>query len=232
MMNSSATQTPMTQSLRALLDTRFSCRSYLPQLVETETLLQILSTAQRTPSWCNSQPWKIIITQPKATNRLRDALQTAKPLEDDAWEISPPTEYHGVYRDRRRACGWQLYESVGIEAGDRQASARQAAENFRFFGAPHLAVITTDRALGSYGVLDCGSYINNFMLAAAGLGVASVAQAALASMAHVLREHLPIEQDRLVVCGISFGYADLSHPANGFRTTRATLDDVITFVEK
>lgn len=232
MMNSSATQTPMAQSLRALLDTRFSCRSYLPQQVETETLLQILSTAQRTPSWCNSQPWKIIITQPKATNRLRDALRTAKPLEDAAWEITPPTEYHGVYCDRRRACGWQLYESVGIEAGDRQASARQAAENFRFFGAPHLAVITTDRALGSYGVLDCGSYINNFMLAAAGLGVASVAQAALASMAHVLREHLPIEQDRLVVCGISFGYADLSHPANGFRTTRATLDDVITFVEK
>lgn len=231
-MDSSATQTPLAQSLRALLDTRFSCRSYLPQQVETETLLQILSTAQRTPSWCNSQPWKIIITQPKATNRLRDALQTAKPLEDDAWEISPPTEYHGVYRDRRRACGWQLYESVGIEAGDRQASARQAAENFQFFGAPHLAVITTDRALGSYGVLDCGSYINNFMLAAAGLGVASVAQAALASMAHVLREHLPIEQDRLVVCGISFGYANLSHPANGFRTTRATLDDVITFVEK
>jgi nitroreductase len=231
MMNNSATQAPLAQSLRALLETRFSCRSYLPQQVASDTILQILSMAQRTPSWCNSQPWKVIITQPNATNRLRHALQAAKPLENDAWEITPPTEYHGVYRDRRRSCGWQLYESVGIAAGDRQASARQAAENFRFFGAPHLAVITTDKALGSYGVLDCGSYINNFMLAAASLGVASVTQAALASMAHVLREHLPIGQDRNVVCGISFGYADLSHPANGFRTNRAALDDVITYVD-
>jgi len=231
MLDSSATQAPLAENLRALLEKRFSCRSYLPQQVSADTLLQILSLAQRTPSWCNSQPWQIIITQPKATNRLRAALQTAKPLEEDAWEIKPPSEYQGVYRNRRRTCGWQLYESVGIAAGDRLASARQAAENFRFFGAPHLAVVTTDRALGSYGVLDCGSYINNFMLAAASLGVASIAQAALASMAHVLREHLPIGEDRLVVCGISLGYADLSHPANGFRTNRASLDDVVTYVD-
>ena len=221
----------LADSLQTILNERFSCRGYLNREVTPETVSKILSMAQRTPSWCNSQPWQVILTRPVATDRLRDALKTAKPLPNDAWEIAPPTEYQGVYRDRRRVCGWQLYESVGISSGDRVASAQQAAENFRFFGAPHVAVITTDKSLGSYGAMDCGSFVNNFMLAAASMGVASVAQAALASVAHVLRENLPIGEDRMVVCGISFGYPDLMHPANGFRTERAKLEDVVTVIE-
>jgi len=51
-------------------------------------------------------------------------------------------------------------------------------------------------------------------------------------MAHVLRENLPIPADRLVVCGISFGYEDKAHPANGFRTERAALAEVVTLVDE
>lgn len=224
--------TPLAQGLRSILDTRFSCRGYLPDEVPAATIEAILSIAQRTASWCNSQPWQVIVTRPAVTERLRTAMQAARPLPDHQWDIPPPSEYRGVYRDRRRTCGWQLYESVGVTPGDRQASARQAAENFRMFGAPHVAVITTEPPLGTYGVLDCGAYVNNFMLAAASLGVASIAQAALASMGHVLRENLPIPEGRLVVCGISFGYADKAHPANSFCTARATLEEAVTFVNE
>jgi nitroreductase len=223
--------TPLAQALRSVLDRRFSCRGYLPDEVSPATIEAILSIAQRTASWCNSQPWQVIVTRPAATERLRSAMQAAQALPDDQWDIRPPSEYRGVYRDRRRTCGWQLYESVGVKPGDREASARQAAENFRLFGAPHLAVVTTEQPLGTYGAVDCGAFVSNFMLAAASLGVASIAQAALASMAHVLRERLPIPEGRLVVCGISFGYADMSHPANSFRTARAAPNEVVTYIE-
>jgi hypothetical protein len=33
------------------------------------------------------------------------------------------------------------------------------------------------------------------------------------------------------VCGISFGYEDPAHPANRFRTTRATLDEACRWVD-
>lgn len=224
--------TPLSDGLRSILDTRFSCRGYLPDEVPPATIAAILSIAQRTASWCNSQPWQVIVTRPPATERLRQAMQAARPLSDDQWEIRPPSEYRSVYRDRRRACGWQLYESVGVKAGDREASARQASENFRLFGAPHVALITTEAPLGTYGVLDCGAYVNSFMLAATSLGVASIAQAALASMSHVLRANLVIPSDRLVVCGISFGYEDKACPANSFRTARATVEEAVTFVDQ
>jgi len=46
-----------------------------------------------------------------------------------------------------------------------------------------------------------------------------------------VRNHFGIGDDRLFVCGISFGYEDKTHKANGFRTNRASLDDVVNWVE-
>lgn len=217
-------------AFNALLEQRFSCRGYLPDRVPMQTLEVMLRMAQRTPSWCNSQPWQVHVTQPAVTERLRQRL-AASAGDDTHWDIAPPAEYRGIYRERRRTCGWQLYDSVGIREGDREASARQGAENFRFFGAPHVAVVTTEASLGSYGVLDCGAYVNNFMLAAASMGIGAIAQAALASKAHLLREELALPPCRLVVVGISFGYADLAHPANSFRTARAISTETVTFVD-
>ena len=143
-----------------------------------------------------------------------------------------PREYPGIYRERRRDCGLQLYDSVGIAHGDRQASARQALENYRFFGAPHVAMVTTPEVLGVYGAIDCGAYVGNFMLAAKSLGVAAIAQAALAAWPDAVRAHFGLPDDRWIVCGISFGHADEAHPINRYRTDRAGLNDAVKWVEQ
>ena len=143
-----------------------------------------------------------------------------------------PREYRGVYLERRRESGFQLYNSLGIPRGDKAGYARQALENFNFFGAPHVAIIHTDEALGVYGAIDCGGYVTSFMLAAQALGVATVPQAALAFHSEVVRKHFGLGDDRKVVCGISFGFPDRDHKANSYRTTRASLADAVTFVDE
>ena len=85
-------------------------------------------------------------------------------------------------------------------------------------GAPHVAIVHTDEALGVYGAVDCGGYVTSLMLAAQALGLATVPQAALAFHSDIVRQHLGLGDDRKVVCGISFGYADREHKANGYRT--------------
>lgn len=231
-MTDSPAERPPDTDFHALLDARFSCRGYLPDPVPRGTVDAMLALAQRTPSWCNSQPWQIAITGAAATQRLRDALQQPEATEDTSHDIAPPQAYEGRFRDRRRECGYQLYGSVGIAHGDRATSAAQAAENFRFFGAPHFALVTTEAVLGTYGVLDCGAYVNNFMLAARSFGVASIAQGALAARSKFLRRWFALPPERLVLCGISFGYEDAAHPANGFRTTRAPLAEVARWIEE
>lgn len=209
--------------LNGLLVQRHSCRAFRPEPVPRGMQERLLQMAQRTASWCNSQPWQVHITEGAGTERLRALLQATPPPGESGSDFPWPREYRGAYLERRRECGFELYDSVGIARGDRQASARQAQENFRLFGAPHVAVITSDEALGVYGAIDCGAYVANFLLAAASLGVATIPQAALASRSQQLRRFFGLADDRRVVCGISFGYADTAHPANAFRTSRAPI---------
>jgi nitroreductase len=219
------------EQFEQLLARRYSCRAFLSRPVERATIERILEIAQRTPSWCNAQPWRAHITSGAATERFRAALLAHAPAHKPEPDYPFPREYRGVYLERRRECGFQLYDAVGVAKGDRAASAKQGMENYRLFGAPHAMVVTTDEALGVYGVLDCGAWINNFMLAARGLDVAGIAQAALAAHPKLLREFFGIAEDRRIVCGMSFGYEDAQHPANSFRTRRANKEEVATWID-
>lgn len=216
--------------LDQLLDNRFSCRGFQPEQVPRSVIEQVLDIARRTPSWCNTQPWHVLVTEGPATERFRSELSEHAAHDEMKPDFAFPTRYDGVYRQRRRECGVALYDSVGIARGDREASARQAAKNFELFGAPHAAIITTEADLGVYGVLDCGLYVQTFLLAAESLGLGAIPQAALAAHAPFVAEFFGIPANRRIVCGISFGWPDAQHPANRFRTSRILLEDTVTWV--
>ena len=219
--------------LEQLLAERFSCRAFLARPVPRPTIERILAAAQKTASWCNSQPWRLEITSGKATEKFREVMYgAASSGKPTAGDFPFPREYRGVYLERRRESGFQLYNSLGIPRGDKEAYARQALQNFNFFGAPHVAIVHTDEALGVYGAIDCGGYVASFMLAAQALDVATIPQAALAFHSDLVRKHFGLSDDRRVVCGISFGYADHDHKVNSYRTSRAALPDVASFVDK
>jgi len=218
--------------LEELLNERYSVRAFKGEAVPHKTIERVLAVAQRTASWCNSQPWQVIIASGEAKERFRKAIyaEAASGAAHDS-DFPFPREYLGVYLERRRESGFQLYNTLGIPRGDKAAYARQALENYNFFGAPHVAIIHTDEPLGVYGAIDCGAYASNFMLAAQALGLGTIPQAALARHSGLIRAHFGLAEDRRVVCGISFGYADHEHKVNSYRTSRAKLADTVTFVD-
>jgi nitroreductase len=105
----------------------------------------------------------------------------------------------------------------------------QMMRNYALFDAPHVAILHSPAELGPYGAMDTGGFVTAFTLAATALGIATIPQAAIAAYAPVVREHLNIGPDRLILCAISFGYADENAPVNQFRTTRATPEDIIAW---
>ena len=214
-------------TFRALLDSRHSCRGFLPDPVSREIIKRIVETAQRVPSWCNAQPWRLVVAGVARTDAFRAVMTEATQGRDAKPDIAFPVRYSGEYKERRSVCGWQLYGAVGVERGDREGAGRQSLENFRLFGAPHVAIVTSPAELGTYGVLDCGAFVTAFTLAAQALGVASIPQAAIAAYSDVVRDFFDISEDRHVVCAISFGMEDAGHPANGFRTKRAAVAEMV-----
>lgn len=214
-----------------LIDQRITCRAYRSDPVPRAVIDRILQASQRAPSWCNVQPWELIITEGEGTRKFVDAMVAhvtsgeARPNSD----IPFPSAYVGIYDQRRKGVGKQLYEAVGIAKGDRDGSRRQTLENFRLFGAPHTAIVTVDRNLGPYAAIDAGLYLGYFTLCAQSLGVGTTAQAALAMYCDFVRGYFDISEDRQILCGISFGWPDESHPVNNFRTARADLPSVAQF---
>lgn len=221
-------------AIESVLSTRRSCRGYLPTPVPRDVIEQIARAAQQSASWCNTQPWQVHIVSGRRRDELASVLTESAIStfgQPDLSDFAFPRQYVGVYAERRREVGWQLYDAMGVERGDRTASAMQALRNFEFFGAPHVAIVTSPESLGTYGAIDCGVYVNSFMLAATAAGVATCAQAALAQVSAAVRDFLHLEGDRQVVCGIAFGYADPNHPSATFTAPRAPISDAVTFVD-
>jgi nitroreductase len=185
-----------TNMLGRLLEDRYSCRGYKSEPVPQPVIERMLSLAQLSASWCNSQPWKTIVTVGEGTERFRKAYYDHAVADHAANGGVPtmqpdftfPAAYRGIYKERQREVGWQLYDSVGVVFGDRAASGKQALENFRLFGAPHALIVTSERDLGIYGAIDCGLYLGSLLLAAQSLGLGMIPQAALATyVARILR---------------------------------------------
>jgi len=224
----------MTQidTLNDILKARHSCRGFRPGPVPDAVITQIVKTARHVPSWCNAQPWQVSVTKGAGTETFRQLmLETASaggvPQPDLPW----PKGYSGAYAERRRTCGFQLYDAVGIDKSDRKGRQDQMLRNYALFDAPHVAIVHSPAELGPYGAMDSGGFVTAFTLAATALGVATVPQAAIAAYAPQVREYFELGEDRLVLCAISFGYADVDHPANQFRTERAEPSDIIEWKE-
>ena len=217
-------------TLKDTLAARYSCRAFRPDRVPDADIERIIAAARHVPSWCNAQPWQLEITRGDATERFRAAMmeEAAKgtpPKPDLDW----PAGYSGEYAERRRTCGFQLYDAAGIEKSDRPARMAQMLRNYALFDAPHVAILHSPAELGPYGAMDSGGFVTAFTMAATALGVATIPQAAIAAYAPVVRDQLGIGDDRLILCAISFGYADTDAPVNQFRTERADPADIIAW---
>ena len=219
------------RALDRLIRSRFSCRAFLPDPVPEDTIARIVDSARWAASWSNVQPWDMLITRPETTRKLAEvlaALAQAKAPPDT--DVPYPPGFDGVHLQRRREVGFGLYAALSIKREDRAAREAHFVENFRFFGAPHVALMTMPAQMGAYGALDIGNFLACFMLAAEAEGVATLAQAALAQYSGAIREMFAIPGDRAFLCGVSFGRANMNHPANRYRAPRAHQSEFCRFV--
>ena len=59
------------KNLNNLLEQRYSCRAFLDKEVPKEIIFNILSCAQKVPSWCNAQPWEVSIISGERLEALK-----------------------------------------------------------------------------------------------------------------------------------------------------------------
>ena len=215
------------------LATRRSVRGFLATPVPRATIEAILALAARSPSGTNSQPWKVYVCSGTVRAALTDELLAAHATQDGTHVEEYayyPRHWREPYLARRRKLGWDLYGLLGIAKGDREATARQHARNYIFFGAPVGLFFTLDRDLERGSWLDCGMFIQAVMIAARAFDLHTCPQAAFTPYHRIVRRHLGIPDSEVLLCGMALGKIDPDAPANALATVREPVAAFTRFV--
>jgi nitroreductase len=216
----------------AAIASRRSIRAFLPTQVPRAAVERILDIAARAPSGTNMQPWRGYALAGAPLKRLSAAL-VAEAMAGTAVESEYkyyPDAFFEPYLSRRRKVGWDLYGLLGIARGETEKMKRQHARNFDFFGAPVGILFTIDRRLEIGSWLDYGIFLGNVMTAARGMGLDTCPQAAFAPHHRTIRDHLPIPEHEVVVCGMALGYADPAAAENTLVTERVPAAEFCAFM--
>lgn len=219
-------------SLDSLLSTRFSTRAFIDKPVESELLQSIFAGAQRTASNCNVQPWQTCVVSGNTKDQLKESfisllMSGAKPNPDFNWA----PQYEGQHRERQFGSANALYGALGIERADKKARQMAMIRNWQFFDAPHAVFFTMDKYLDIMGAVDMGIYAQTLSLLMHEQGISSCMQGALGQFPDPVRQVLGLPEERGILFGMSFGYADEEAPANKTRTDREALETAVAFYE-
>jgi nitroreductase len=211
------------------LESRTSRRAFLQKQVDQGTLEKIVSSANRSPSYMNTQPWELYVIageeKDKLARKLSSDITTGVPLMPD---IPFPATWPTPHEERFKRHRLRRFKALGIDPDKQQDEVTAAyRNNFKFFDAPCVMFVAMDRALTPWSIFDCGSFVHGFLLAAHAEGLGACPQAVPTGYAGAIRSQLAIPDHLMVVLCIALGYPDLASPVNQYRSLRRKLTEFV-----
>jgi nitroreductase len=217
----------------AAIQNRQCIRAFLDRPVDSTLIEQILNMARFAPSGVNHQPWHVACLQGATKQQLSATLIEARQAD-----IKPnpdydyyPSSWFEPYASRRKACGLAMYSALNINRNDIAKRQQVWELNYHFFGAPIGLIFFIDRKLALGSWLDLGMFLQNIMLAAQAFSLGTCPQASLAEYPDRVRETLALSTDVAIVCGMSLGYPDWTHPVNSYRLNREPLSQFVQWYD-
>ena len=212
------------------LANRYSVRGYKPDPVPEELIREVLDISRLAASGTNTQPWHIAVVSGDARDRLRDELCElfdAGTPQSSGFERNATMESPHI--DRRRACGFGYYETMGVTRENKEGRLAIARKNFEFFDAPHVAFFSMPSNFVYPQAVDMGILLGSMMLVMVEKGMGCIAQGSLAGYPEPVKEIADIPEDNEILFGLSFGFIDDEAHINTVRMDRVPVDEIASF---
>ncbi len=241
----------MPQDFSQFLSSRRSTRDFLPTPIPPEILDQILADSLTAPSWSNTRPFKVAIARGEIRDRISAEflsrwsvlskimrkgllnklriIYSRYGLPTSNRRIAKP--YPTELKPRAERVGREMYETFGVQRGDREGRDQQWAKNYSFFGAPVELFIFVHKSLSIYAASDAGLMMQNIILSAHARGLGTCAQGAVGIWEDVVRKEFEISKDYRLLCGIAIGYPSDS-AINNFKANRIEVAELIAAPRK
>ena len=209
---------------------RRSVRGFLDKEIPQDVLNRIFEIAQKAPSNCNVQPWKVYVASGELKDKLKQKMVENVTSGVDANPDYPyRSTFENEYRKRQVDCAVALYSSMDIGRDDKEGRMRASLRNFEFFDAPYIAFIGMNPAFGTTVAIDVGMWAQTLMLTMVSFGLHSCPMGTMRNYPDLVREAFQVKDDTRILFGISFGYEDVKVAANNTRTSREEIAANVEF---
>ncbi|HJX13980.1 MAG TPA: nitroreductase [Dehalococcoidales bacterium] len=208
---------------------RRACRAFKPDPIPNAVLKKVIEQALKAPSWANTQPWEFAVVTGKPLKAIQDGFM-ARGVKNPTPDIARPYEFPEPYINRISAL------NPGRPELTQEEREQRILVNFTHYGAPAVIYLLVGRdffyqskGINVWSIYDCGLACENLMLAAVNEGLATVVQAQAVTYPDIVRKATGIPESKLIAMGIAIGYPDWKAPRNERRSTRDSMDSVVTW---
>ncbi|MGM1015733.1 nitroreductase [Limosilactobacillus fermentum] len=209
---------------------RHAVRDFTDQPVAKETIQEIVRLAQQTPSWVNSEPWRVYAaTGQSLTQICQGCLDLAaqkvatnpdlKTMSRDDWDPRP--------QKLMKDWGHDLVHSFAdFDEAHTVMTGASDALNY----APAILFVTIPKQTPDWAILDAGAFMQSLLLAATAKGLGSIPTYNSVRYPQVVRQALGIPEAERLLVGVELGYESPAK-VNAFRAQRPDLSDVLKISE-
>ncbi len=214
------------------IESRKSCRAFLPKDINKGTLERAIRAANRSPSYMNSQPWELF-----AVGGDNKAALAQRLFEQAVSEIAPAPdvpfvkEWPKALEQRVKQTRLKRFKALGIDPEDKEMIRKSYLRNFGFFDAPCVIFVAMEKGLTSWSVFDLGLFVHGLLLCLEAQGLGCCPQAMPVAYPDIIRKELDIADTLRLVLAVSVGYPDAEAPINRYRTTRRNLNEFVRWYD-
>jgi nitroreductase len=207
---------------------RRSARAFLPVPVPREKIEEILKLTINAPSANNLQPWEFVVVMDEEKERLSRRLLKA-------------------YKEKQISCGSGAVKPLPEAIRQRGVNTLKAMKPYaekvgssldsfvnegscNFYGAPAAIIICIDDCFSARQMVDVGTAVAYMVLAAESSGLATCPIGLITDYADEIKDLLNIPENKRVVIGVALGYPDRDNPMSQFRSSRASLSELVRWI--
>jgi len=207
---------------------RRSSRAFQPVSVPREKIEEILRLTVNAPSANNLQPWEFVVVMDEEKDRLSRRLLKA-------------------YKEKQISCGSGAVKPLPKATRQRGVNTLESMKTYvdrigasvdsfvnegscNFYGAPVAIIICLDDCFSARQMVDVGAAVGYLVLAAQASGLATCPIGLITDYAEEIKDLLNIPENKKVVIGVALGYPDRENPMSQFRSSRASLSELVRWI--
>ena len=209
---------------------RKSIRAFTKEVPPRQLILECLEAASWAPNPTSQQPWQFIVL---SGNSLIKVSKIIKESYSEATGKRAPQLTENIENSRRfeQRKKENFSEMLGFLKEHNADMTSLGEGNFNFHRAPLAIIFATYPHKGQNYLKSTISAMQTFMLAATARGLGTCWANAVSVCQDAIKNELGLQDELILVDGISVGYPDLEAPINNVPRHRLPIEDVSIWLD-